>query len=58
MLFDAAIRPETALISVMHANNELGTLQPIEEFAKIAAEAANSASHRRRAIRRQECRST
>ena len=34
-----ALRPETVLISVMHANNELGTLQPIEEIAKIAAEA-------------------
>ena len=34
-----AIRPETVLISVMHANNELGTLQPIEEIARIAAEA-------------------
>ena len=35
----AAIRPETALISVMCANNEIGTLQPIEEIARIAAEA-------------------
>lgn len=34
-----AIRPETALISVMHANNEIGTLQPIEEIGRIAAEA-------------------
>jgi cysteine desulfurase len=34
-----AIRPETALITVMHANNELGTLQPIEEIARIAADA-------------------
>ncbi len=34
-----ALRPETALISVMHANNELGTLQPIEEIARIAREA-------------------
>jgi len=34
-----AIRPETVLISVMHANNELGTLQPIEEIARVAAEA-------------------
>lgn len=25
-----ALRPETALISIMHANNELGTLQPVE----------------------------
>lgn len=35
----AAIRPETALISIMYANNELGTVQPIEEIAKIGAEA-------------------
>jgi cysteine desulfurase len=34
-----ALRPETVLISVMHANNELGTLQPIAEIGRIAAEA-------------------
>ncbi len=34
-----ALCPETVLITVMHANNELGTLQPIEEIARIAAEA-------------------
>jgi cysteine desulfurase len=34
-----ALRPETALISVMHANNELGTVQPIREIAAIAREA-------------------
>ena len=34
----AAIRPETVLISVMHANNELGTVQPLEEIGSIAAE--------------------
>ncbi len=34
-----AIRPETLLISVMHANNEIGTIQPIEEIGRIAAEA-------------------
>lgn len=34
-----ALRPETVLISVMHANNELGTIQPIEEIARIASEA-------------------
>jgi cysteine desulfurase len=31
-----AIRPETVLISVMHANNEVGTLEPIAEVAEIA----------------------
>jgi cysteine desulfurase len=34
-----AIRPETALITVMHANNELGTVQPLEEIGGIAREA-------------------
>jgi cysteine desulfurase len=34
----AAIRPETVLISVMHANNEIGTAQPIEQIGAIAAE--------------------
>jgi cysteine desulfurase len=32
----AAIRPETIMISVMHANNEVGTIQPIGEIAKLA----------------------
>jgi cysteine sulfinate desulfinase/cysteine desulfurase-like protein len=36
----AALRPETVLISVMHANNELGTIQPIVEIGRIAREAA------------------
>ncbi len=31
-----ALTPRTALVSVMHANNELGTIQPIEEIARIA----------------------
>ncbi len=35
----AALRPETKVISVMHANNEVGTIQPIHEIARIAAEA-------------------
>lgn len=33
-----AIRSDTVLISVMFANNEIGTLQPIREIGKIAAE--------------------
>jgi cysteine desulfurase len=33
-----AIRAETVLISVMHANNEVGTIQPIDEIARIARE--------------------
>jgi cysteine desulfurase len=34
-----ALRPETVLVTVMHANNELGTLQPVEEIGRVAAEA-------------------
>lgn len=34
-----ALRPDTVLISVMHANNELGTIQPIAEIAAIARDA-------------------
>ena len=34
-----AVRPETVLITIMHANNEIGTVQPIEEIGKIATEA-------------------
>lgn len=32
---DAAIRPDTALAVLMHANNEIGTLQPIRETAEL-----------------------
>jgi cysteine desulfurase len=35
---EQAIRPETILISIMHANNEIGTLQPLEEIGKLASE--------------------
>ena len=34
-----ALRPETVLITIMHANNELGTVQPIAEIAQIARQA-------------------
>jgi cysteine desulfurase len=33
---EAVITPETALVSVMHANNEIGTVQPIAQLAAIA----------------------
>jgi cysteine desulfurase len=33
-----AVRPDTIVISVMHANNEVGTVQPIETIAAIAHE--------------------
>jgi len=35
---EKAIGPDTVLISVMHANNELGTIQPLEEIGRIARE--------------------
>ena len=34
-----SIRPNTILITVMHANNEVGTIQPIPEISQIAREA-------------------
>ena len=33
---EAALTDDTALVSVMHANNELGTIQPVEALARIA----------------------
>jgi cysteine desulfurase len=33
-----ALRPDTVLVSVMHANNEVGTVQPIEEIGRITRE--------------------
>ena len=34
-----ALRADTVMVSVMHANNELGTVQPVSEIAAIAREA-------------------
>ncbi len=33
---EAAIRPDTIMISVMYVNNEIGTIQPVKEIAEIA----------------------
>jgi cysteine desulfurase len=35
---EKAIRPETILITIMHANNEVGTIQPVEKISRIAKE--------------------
>lgn len=35
----AAIRPDTVLVTIMHANNEVGTIQPIAEIGAICREA-------------------
>ena len=35
---EAAIRPDTILITIMFANNEIGTVEPIEEIGRIAHE--------------------
>ncbi|HEX5733461.1 MAG TPA: cysteine desulfurase NifS [Blastocatellia bacterium] len=41
-----AISNETILISIMHANNETGVIQPVEEIASVVAEArANGQTH-------------
>jgi len=41
-----AITPQTILISIMHANNEIGTIQPIAEIGKIAKEKRYCLSYR------------
>jgi cysteine desulfurase len=33
-----ALRPETVLVSIMYANNEIGTIQPIAEIGKLIKE--------------------
>jgi len=35
---EKAINPETILITIMHANNEVGSIQPLEEISRIARE--------------------
>jgi cysteine desulfurase len=34
-----AIRPDTILVTIMHVNNEVGTIQPVEEISRITREA-------------------
>src|SRR5262249_12477709 len=38
-----AVRPDTALVSIMYANNEIGTIQPVEDIAR-AVKAVNPAT--------------
>jgi cysteine desulfurase len=33
--FEAALRPDTTLVSIMHVNNEIGVIQPIAEMGEI-----------------------
>merc|ERR1712087_980151 len=35
---EQAIRPDTALVSVMHVNNEIGVVQPLDKIGKICKE--------------------
>jgi len=44
--FRRALRPRTVLASVMLANNEVGTVQPIAEIAAVLRDFANEAGHR------------
>lgn len=49
---EKAIRPDTALVSVMHVNNEIGVMQPVEEIGKICKAKADSAPSRLRSAMR------
>ncbi len=40
-----ALRKETILVSVMHANNEVGTIEPIEEIAQVVKEHSDAYLH-------------
>lgn len=44
--FESALRPETVLASVMFANNEVGTVQPIAEIATVLREYGRRQHHR------------
>ncbi len=49
--FSTALRPETALVSIMLANNEIGTIQPIHEIGKILRDFRQATSDKRQATR-------
>ena len=52
-IFAAPCAPKPLLITVMHANNELGTIQPIEEIGRIASRSGMSFPLRRGSVGRQ-----
>jgi len=41
----AAVRPDTGLVSVMLANNEIGTIQPVAEIARLARARGGTGAH-------------
>ena len=41
----AALQPDTVLVSIMHVNNEIGTVQDIEALAALCARSANARLH-------------
>ena len=47
-----AITKDTILVSIMHANNEIGTIQRIEEIAKITQGEGRAVPYRRRRLHR------
>jgi len=40
-----ALRPDTILVSIMHANNEVGTIEPIRELVAVTREASDAYFH-------------
>ena len=51
--FEAALRPDTILVSVMHVNNEIGVIQPIAEIGEICRAQGHHLPRRRGAVHRQ-----
>ena len=52
-----ALRPDTALVSIGAANEEIGTLQPLAELARVTRAARRAAARGRRGRHRTACRS-
>ena len=51
---EEAITPETVLVTIMHANNEVGSIQPIAEIAEIAHRRGGPGAQRLRPVHRQD----